>query len=75
MELERTPIKDLYLNRAEVERLLQLMDTFGNDWVHIINETDNLGGEEGAVVEFLTDLHSFPGKFTTTLRPPDERLF
>lgn len=75
MQLTPNPIKDLYLNRAEVERLLELMNTFGNDWVHIINETDNLGGDEGAVVEFLTDLNSFPGKFTTTLRPLDERLF
>lgn len=75
MQIETKPIKDLYLNRVEVERLLELMNTFGNDWVHIINETDNIGGEEGARVEFFTDLNSFPGLFTTTLRNPDENLF
>lgn len=68
MQLKSKPIKDLYLNRAEVERLLDLMNNFGNDWVHIINETDNEGGDEGVVVEFFTDLNSVAGKFSTTLR-------
>lgn len=73
-QLVKTPIQDLFLNRAEVTRLLELMDQFGNDWVHIINETNNEGGDEGVVVEFYTDLNSVAGKFTTTLRQ-DESPF
>ena len=73
MQLESKPIKDLYLNRAEIERLLELMDTFGNKWVHIINETNNLGGDEGPVVEFFTELNSIGGLFTTTLKNPEEQ--
>lgn len=75
MQLKSTPIKDLYLNRAEVERLLELMNNFGNDWVHVINETTNEGGDEGVVVEFFTNLQSVSGKFTTTLRDEEGPLF
>lgn len=74
MIINSKPIKDLYLNRSEVERLLQLMDTFGNDWVHVINETDNEGGNEGCVVEFFTSVGNEHGKFTTTLKE-DESPF
>ena len=73
MKLEKHPINDLYLNRAELERLLELMNTFGNSWVHIINETNNLGAEEGPVVEFFTELNSIGGLFTTTLKNTDEQ--
>ena len=68
-------VKELYMNRAEVERLLRLMDNFNTDWVRIINpETEtNLGGEDGITVELYTRHGEFEGQFITCLK--EEPLF
>jgi hypothetical protein len=63
-------VKELYMNRDEVERLLRLMDNFNTDWVKICN-TDaetNIGAEDGVTVELHTQHGEFSGQFITTIK-------
>jgi hypothetical protein len=63
-------VKELYMSRAEVEKLLRLMDNFNTDWVKVVNsETEvNLGGEDGVTVELHTRHGEFEGQFITQLK-------